>query len=113
MARATFGRMGRARSSRAVVQTGTQTFEVHEFERPAVGPDDAVLRMELCGICGSDIEQYDGRFEERGWVRGPTIRGPRPPRSRGTSPWGSSTRSASAPRSAGALRPATEWPSSR
>src|SRR3954453_9792618 len=71
MARATFGRMGRARSSRAVVQTGTQTFEVHEFERPVVGPDDALLRMELCGICGSDIEQYDGRFEEGGWGRGP------------------------------------------
>ena len=70
--------MGRARSSRAVVQTGVQTFEVHEFERPAVGPDDAVLRMELCGICGSDIEQYDGRFEERGWVRGPTIPGHEP-----------------------------------
>src|SRR3954454_8034052 len=78
MARATFGRMGRARSSRAVVQTGTQTFEVHEFERPVVGPDDALLRMELCGICGSDIEQYDGRFEERGWVRGPTIPGHEP-----------------------------------
>jgi len=70
--------MGRARSSRAVVQTGVQTFEVHEFERPAVGPDDAVLRMELCGICGSDIEQYDGRFEDRGWVRGPTIPGHEP-----------------------------------
>jgi threonine dehydrogenase-like Zn-dependent dehydrogenase len=70
--------MGRARSSRAVVQTGTQSFEVHEFERPAVGPDDAILRLELCGICGSDIEQYDGRFEERGWVRGPTIPGHEP-----------------------------------
>jgi threonine dehydrogenase-like Zn-dependent dehydrogenase len=70
--------MGRARSSRAVVQTGAQTFEVHEFARPAVGPDDAILRMELCGICGSDIEQYDGRFEDRGWVRGPTIPGHEP-----------------------------------
>lgn len=66
------------RSSRAVVQTAPQRFEVHDFERPRVGPDDAILRLELCGICGSDIEQYDGRFEEKGWVSGPTIPGHEP-----------------------------------
>jgi threonine dehydrogenase-like Zn-dependent dehydrogenase len=70
--------MGRARSSRAVVQTGPQRFEIHEFARPAVGADDAILRIELCGICGSDIEQYDGRFADQGWVRGPTIPGHEP-----------------------------------
>jgi threonine dehydrogenase-like Zn-dependent dehydrogenase len=69
---------GKAQSSRAVVQTGVGKFEVHEFERPKVGPDDAILRMELCGICGSDIEQYDGRFEARGLVFGPTIPGHEP-----------------------------------
>jgi len=37
-----------------------------------------VLRLELCGICGSDIEQYDGRFAAMGWVRGPTIPGHEP-----------------------------------
>jgi threonine dehydrogenase-like Zn-dependent dehydrogenase len=70
--------MGTAQRSRAVVQTGRQTFEVHEFARPAVGPDDAVLRMELCGICGSDVEQYDGRFDDMGWTSGPTIPGHEP-----------------------------------
>lgn len=60
------------------MQTDARTFEVHEFERPAVGLDDAILRLELCGICGSDIEQYDGRFAEKGWVRGPTIPGHEP-----------------------------------
>lgn len=34
--------------------------------------------MELCGICGSDIEQYDGRFDEMGWTSGPTIPGHEP-----------------------------------
>jgi threonine dehydrogenase-like Zn-dependent dehydrogenase len=61
-----------------VVQTAPGCFEVHEFERPKAGPDDAVLRLELCGICGSDIEQYDGRFDEMGWTRGPTIPGHEP-----------------------------------
>ncbi len=68
----------RAASSRAVVQTGPRSFEIHEFARPRVGPDDALLRMELCGICGSDIEQYDGRFDEMGWTSGPTIPGHEP-----------------------------------
>lgn len=60
------------------MQTAPRSFEVHEFARPKVGPDDAVLRMELCGICGSDIEQYDGRFDEIGWTKGPTIPGHEP-----------------------------------
>jgi threonine dehydrogenase-like Zn-dependent dehydrogenase len=70
--------MGRAATSRAVVQTAPQRFEVHEFPRPRVGPDDALLKLELCGICGSDVEQYDGRFDAMGWTTGPTIPGHEP-----------------------------------
>ncbi len=67
-----------AQTSRAVVQTAPARFEVHEFEVPKIGPDEGLLRMELCGICGSDIEQYDGRFDEIGWTKGPTIPGHEP-----------------------------------
>jgi threonine dehydrogenase-like Zn-dependent dehydrogenase len=70
--------MAVAHSSRAVVQTGPGHFEVHEFGVPEIGPDDGILRMELCGICGSDIEQYDGRFDAIGWTKGPTIPGHEP-----------------------------------
>lgn len=70
--------MAKARTSRAVVQRAPGSFELHEFARPQVGPDDAVLRLELCGICGSDIEQYDGRFDDIGWTKGPTIPGHEP-----------------------------------
>jgi threonine dehydrogenase-like Zn-dependent dehydrogenase len=45
---------------RAVVLTKPRTLEPREFPRPAVGPDDAILRIEACGICGSDYEQYEG-----------------------------------------------------
>jgi threonine dehydrogenase-like Zn-dependent dehydrogenase len=31
-----------------------------EFARPAIGPDDALLRIAACGICGSDYERYEG-----------------------------------------------------
>ena len=70
--------MSDTRASRAVVQVDRQKFEVHEFERPPIGPDEGILRLELCGICGSDIEQYDGRFDDIGWTSGPTIPGHEP-----------------------------------
>jgi threonine dehydrogenase-like Zn-dependent dehydrogenase len=46
---------------RAAVQTGARKIEVRQFPRPVIGPDDgALLRVEACGICGSDVEQYKG-----------------------------------------------------
>jgi threonine dehydrogenase-like Zn-dependent dehydrogenase len=47
-------------SVRAVVLTKPKTLEQREFARPAIGRDDALLRIEACGICGSDYEQYEG-----------------------------------------------------
>jgi threonine dehydrogenase-like Zn-dependent dehydrogenase len=37
-----------------------KTIVAREFERPVIGPDDGLLRIEACGICGSDYEQYEG-----------------------------------------------------
>src|ERR1700743_38190 len=52
---------------RAVVQTGPRQMEIREFPRPVIGPDDgARLRVEACGICGSDVEQYKGAMGPRG-----------------------------------------------
>jgi threonine dehydrogenase-like Zn-dependent dehydrogenase len=52
---------------RAVVQTGPRQMELHEFARPVIGPEDgALLRVEACGICGSDVEQYKGAMGTRG-----------------------------------------------
>jgi threonine dehydrogenase-like Zn-dependent dehydrogenase len=46
---------------RAAVQTGPRQIELREFPRPVIGPDDGgLLRIEACGICGSDVEQYKG-----------------------------------------------------
>jgi threonine dehydrogenase-like Zn-dependent dehydrogenase len=49
---------------RAAVLVKPKTLELREFPRPAVGPDDALLRIEACGICGSDYEQYEGHLPE-------------------------------------------------
>jgi threonine dehydrogenase-like Zn-dependent dehydrogenase len=48
----------------AAVLVKPKTLELREFPRPAIGPDDALLRIEACGICGSDYEQYEGHLPE-------------------------------------------------
>jgi threonine dehydrogenase-like Zn-dependent dehydrogenase len=47
---------------RAAVQTAPRHIEVREFPRPQTGPDDGLLRVERCGICGSDVETYLGHM---------------------------------------------------
>ena len=41
--------------------------EMREYPRPVLGGDTgALLRVEACGICGSDVEQYKGAMGTRG-----------------------------------------------
>ena len=49
-----------ARTVRAAVLVKPRTLVAQEFARPTIGPDDGLLRLEACGICGSDYEQYEG-----------------------------------------------------
>lgn len=39
--------------------------EVAEMPLPAVGPDEVLVRVEACGICGSDVHGYDGSSGRR------------------------------------------------
>jgi threonine dehydrogenase-like Zn-dependent dehydrogenase len=48
------------RTSRAVVQTAPRRLELRDLPVPDVDADGALLRVEACGICGSDAEQYEG-----------------------------------------------------
>src|SRR5438552_10860844 len=48
------------RTSRAVVQTAPRRLELRELPVPEIDDDSALLRVEACGICGSDAEQYTG-----------------------------------------------------
>src|SRR5204863_4076755 len=52
--------MARSETVRAVVLMKPKTLEAREFPRPTIGTDDGLLRIEACGICGSDYEQYEG-----------------------------------------------------
>ncbi len=62
------------RTTRAVVQTAARTLEMRELPLPEIGPDDALLQVEACGICGSDYEQFAGALP----VRFPVIPGHEP-----------------------------------
>jgi threonine dehydrogenase-like Zn-dependent dehydrogenase len=47
-------------TARAVVLAKARTLDLRRLPIPTLGPDDALLKVEACGICGSDYEMYDG-----------------------------------------------------
>lgn len=44
------------------VLTAPQQLELAEIPLPEVGPDDGILKVEACGLCGTDYEQWKGEF---------------------------------------------------
>ena len=44
------------RTSLAMVQTAPRKLEARELPLPDIGDEEALLRIEACGICGSDYE---------------------------------------------------------
>ncbi|HEY6533435.1 MAG TPA: zinc-binding dehydrogenase [Acidimicrobiales bacterium] len=67
------------RTVRAMVQTGPRAMELRDLPRPPVGDDEALIRIEACGICGSDISMYDADASHGGaTMEYPVIRGHEP-----------------------------------
>ncbi|HEX9258061.1 MAG TPA: zinc-binding dehydrogenase [Acidimicrobiales bacterium] len=52
-------------SAEALVLVEPRRFERRSFELPDVGDDDGILRVEACGLCGTDHEQYTGHLPAR------------------------------------------------
>ena len=46
---------------RAAVYHGPGDLRVEERERPEIGPDEALLRVSHCGICGTDHRIVAGK----------------------------------------------------
>ncbi len=42
----------------AAVRTAPSTTEIREFPMPEIGDDSALLKMEVAGICGTDVKLY-------------------------------------------------------
>jgi threonine dehydrogenase-like Zn-dependent dehydrogenase len=42
----------------AAVRTAPSTTEIREFPMPQIGGDEALMKMEVAGICGTDVKLY-------------------------------------------------------
>jgi L-iditol 2-dehydrogenase len=50
---------------KALLLTDYRRLEVVELPRPEIGPNDVLVRVGACGICGSDVHGYDGSTGRR------------------------------------------------
>jgi L-iditol 2-dehydrogenase len=56
----------------ALVLTDYRKLELQDVESPTIKPDEVLVRVAACGICGSDVHGYDGSSGRR---RPPIIMG--------------------------------------
>ena len=47
-------------TARALVLEGPRNLSARDLPLPDVGDDDGIVRVEACGLCGTDHEQYTG-----------------------------------------------------
>lgn len=50
---------------RALLLTEYKRLEIATVPQPAIGPDDVLVGVRACGICGSDVHGYDGHTGRR------------------------------------------------
>jgi L-iditol 2-dehydrogenase len=49
----------------ALVLEDTQKLEMRDVPEPEIGPNDVLIQVKACGICGSDVHGYDGSTGRR------------------------------------------------
>lgn len=52
--------------AQAAVLVSPRRIETREYPLPETGDDDALVRIEACGVCGTDYEWYDGELKTTG-----------------------------------------------
>ena len=55
---------------KAAVKTGASQIEIREFPMPEIADDSALMKMEVAGICGTDVKMYKEPLRD-----GPVIMG--------------------------------------
>lgn len=55
--------------AKAAVLVGPRRVEIEEFPLPETGEEDALLRIEACGVCGADVPPYLGEGLSEGPLR--------------------------------------------
>ena len=59
---------------RVAVQVADEKIEIREMEMPQLAPGEVLVRMEGCGLCGSDLESYRGAIVRAGMSQYPHVR---------------------------------------
>jgi L-iditol 2-dehydrogenase len=57
--------VGYDRSMKALLLSEYNRLEIVDVPTPRPGPEDVMVRVEACGICGSDVHGYDGSSGRR------------------------------------------------
>ena len=45
---------------KSAVFYGKHDLRVEEYAQPEVGPEDVLIQVKACGICGTDVHIYEG-----------------------------------------------------
>lgn len=49
-------------SMKAAVLVAAHRFEIREVPLPTLGPSDVLIKVERCGICGTDMHMFSGHY---------------------------------------------------
>ena len=47
---------------KAAIVSGNSSIEIQNIQDPKLGPSDILIKMSVCGICGSDVEKVFGKY---------------------------------------------------
>src|SRR5438093_13106252 len=50
---------------KALVYTAPRRLELRDLAVPAIGPDEALVRIRAVGVCGSDLHGFLGKSKKR------------------------------------------------
>ena len=61
---------------KAAIFYGAHDFRVENVAEPTIGPSDILVKVKVCGICGSDLHAYkEGIFSRPGFIMGHELSG--------------------------------------
>ena len=52
------------KKSRVAMMTEVQKFEIQEYDVPEVGDNEMLIRVEGCGVCGTECARVQVRSDE-------------------------------------------------
>lgn len=64
-----------AETMQAAFFAGERKLEVREIEMPRPAAGEVLIEVKACGLCGSDLHQFDGKWDQPQYVPGHEIAG--------------------------------------